>query len=347
MRDVPKAPAGSGLFAAPNGNLYDRLHSSTLDGSLTRNRLNQHDASRSSDVIVKAQVMRQRVWPLRKLKDVMKQIYGDVQSTQVEAQTLSERLWQDRHLGYAETVPFTGPYVLVRDMSEQYKPIMQKQWKTSSDHRNGDWPQWRITRPGRCPFVRDSQAEHLPAQEVTEVKPEREGQYPKAAHLNASGMHQMTSAIQSTIHSASNNKENGNSALLASMHKKAISAKKSGQSLARPPLQTVRTTNAPTAASAVTFGRGHGQTGFAAPQQSQQSQQQQQQKQLDPTDSKKIKVVETRDGYCENCRVKFADFQQHLRTSQHQQYAANPDNFRELDQLLQSLQRIPREELFV
>ena len=289
--------------------------------------------------------MKQRVWSLRKLKDIMRQLYGVSEPTQVEAQTLSQKLWQDRHLGYAETAPFTGPYILVRDMSEQYKPIMQKQWPAVKRLQDGEWPQWRITRPGRCPFVRDLAAERAPQQSVTAVHPERDGQYQQVVanggHVNASGMHQMTSAIQSTIHSASNNKENNNSALLASLHKKAITAKRA---MAKPSPGGSRP--APLAVRAATVPNQHHQH-----QQDQQKQNERtgagNQAKLDPTDSKKIKVVENRDGYCENCRVKFADFQQHLRTSQHQQYANNPENFRELDALLQSLQRMPRQDLCI
>jgi len=39
-------------------------------------------------------------------------------------------------------------------------------------------------------------------------------------------------------------------------------------------------------------------------------------------------------GYCENCRVKFDDIEEHVLTKKHQRFATNPKNFEEIDQLI-------------
>ncbi|KAK2761635.1 hypothetical protein FQN54_001463 [Arachnomyces sp. PD_36] len=44
-------------------------------------------------------------------------------------------------------------------------------------------------------------------------------------------------------------------------------------------------------------------------------------------------------GYCENCRDKFDDFEEHVMTRKHRKFAANRDNWGDLDSLLWALER--------
>ncbi|WEW58134.1 Cdc7p-Dbf4p kinase complex regulatory subunit [Emydomyces testavorans] len=44
-------------------------------------------------------------------------------------------------------------------------------------------------------------------------------------------------------------------------------------------------------------------------------------------------------GYCENCREKFDDFEEHINSRQHRKFALTSSNWEELDELLLSLQR--------
>ncbi|KAK0531567.1 Cdc7p-Dbf4p kinase complex regulatory subunit [Tilletia horrida] len=48
----------------------------------------------------------------------------------------------------------------------------------------------------------------------------------------------------------------------------------------------------------------------------------------------KTKEKEKKPGYCENCRTKFEDIEEHVLTKKHQRFAANPDNFTEIDQII-------------
>ncbi|EOA91646.1 uncharacterized protein SETTUDRAFT_18322 [Exserohilum turcica Et28A] len=48
---------------------------------------------------------------------------------------------------------------------------------------------------------------------------------------------------------------------------------------------------------------------------------------------------ELKPGYCENCREKFNDFDEHVVSRKHRKFAANSDNWVELDQLLAQLDR--------
>lgn len=218
---------------------------------------------------------------------------------QSNLRTLSNTLRTEKYVGAGEEniVQFRGPYILVRDMNEQYRPIMCREWPNVSNPKDGEWPQWRTTRPGRCPFIRDKHAEQHKDIHVTKVRPERPLLRAPFQHANASGIQQITSAIQSNIgRSGWSGKENIGSGV-ANLHKKAVTAKRT----------TKMNTN------------------------------------VDPTDAKKVKV-DVKAGYCENCREKFEDFEAHLRTRSHRNYAKTEANFYELDALLADLMRPPRVE---
>lgn len=181
-------------------------------------------------------------------------------------------------------------------MSEYYKPIMCREWPKVNNAKDGEWPQWRNTRPGRCPFTRDKYAEDNKHRVlVTQMKPERPRTLNQFQYANASGIQQITSAIQSNIgRSGWSGKENLGSGVL-NLQKKAVTAKRSTRLNAN----------------------------------------------VDPTDTKKV-VVDIKAGYCENCKEKFEDFDAHLRTRQHRNYAKDEKNFHELDELLEELVRAPR-----
>ncbi|KZO98993.1 hypothetical protein CALVIDRAFT_561410 [Calocera viscosa TUFC12733] len=44
-------------------------------------------------------------------------------------------------------------------------------------------------------------------------------------------------------------------------------------------------------------------------------------------------------GYCENCRIKFADFSQHVKSKKHRTFATTQENFLQLDEVLERLRR--------
>ncbi|EUC58734.1 zf-DBF domain protein, partial [Rhizoctonia solani AG-3 Rhs1AP] len=50
-------------------------------------------------------------------------------------------------------------------------------------------------------------------------------------------------------------------------------------------------------------------------------------------------------GYCENCRSRFEDFDQHVNGTKHRKFATKDSNFRVLDQLLDRIQRRPIEQI--
>jgi regulatory subunit for Cdc7p protein kinase len=48
---------------------------------------------------------------------------------------------------------FKGPYILVWDPMHNQKPTMYKEYAKPPTAQEGDWPQFRLTSIGRCPFI--------------------------------------------------------------------------------------------------------------------------------------------------------------------------------------------------
>ncbi|KAL6238807.1 hypothetical protein BDW75DRAFT_188383 [Aspergillus navahoensis] len=59
---------------------------------------------------------------------------------------------------------------------------------------------------------------------------------------------------------------------------------------------------------------------------------------------KKERRRDPKPGYCENCRDKFDDFDEHIMTRKHRKFAANSANWAELDSLLFQLERPLKDE---
>lgn len=55
-----------------------------------------------------------------------------------------------------------------------------------------------------------------------------------------------------------------------------------------------------------------------------------------------VAVKEMRPGYCENCKDRFDDFDEHTKSRKHKKFALNDGNFTDLDALLKVLGRRPR-----
>ncbi|EAW06626.1 protein serine/threonine kinase activating protein nimO [Aspergillus clavatus NRRL 1] len=62
------------------------------------------------------------------------------------------------------------------------------------------------------------------------------------------------------------------------------------------------------------------------------------------TQKKKERRRDPKPGYCENCRDKFDDFEEHIMTRKHRKFATNPANWVDLDELLDELERPLKEQ---
>ncbi|KAK9366835.1 Dfp1/Him1, central region-domain-containing protein [Lipomyces kononenkoae] len=314
---------------------------------------------------------------------------------------------------------FKGPYVYVRDASQIYRPIMVREYARVSEPELGEWPQFRATGPGKCPFVLDIQYHQSRADR--EMKPRQAGSKLKrsaAVEADAStskGAFKSRKLLEDEIESHSqmanflevhkDPQETGDEHVADDMRREATvfneprSRKKSA-------LTPVRMTSARANSGGKTAtdlkarkqslsatGRsyhvrmsaalGHElvatginmsnatsnirsmtQSGGAANGLARQVSQVQS-KEVDNLKRKvferkrrplpvpqvavkkeAVAVREVRPGYCENCKDKYDDYQEHIKSRKHRKFAANDENFADIDDLLAQLIQ-PKRELEV
>jgi len=289
-----------------------RLQSST--NSNLREIYTKGNKVDESDLLVKALRMGKKVWSLDKLvnKILANLIESKLKPSPAET-NLSNLLREEKVYGTRERDPnvpridfiyFKGPYILVRDLNELHRPIMVREYNRPANGRNvdGEWPQFRATSVGRCPFVKESKSRPI----IPKPEPSKRNVFPKDSietlavpnkgDVNASGIvqSQTTSAILSQPF-----KSAGASQILVATSKQVNDLKRkmfAGKVEKKKPQPRKR------------------------------------------EESRKVKI-ESKPGYCENCREHYDCLDDHAQSKTHRQFATNNDNFIELDELLAKLER--------
>ena len=141
-------------------------------------KLPQNDADGyRQDVLVKAKEFDLHIWSLNKAISILDALLrrdevgvADTKGVtaaavqQPHGDNLAKALREERVYGTKERdvnakqeqfVPFRGAFVLARDLNNVYQPIISREFKRVDEARNGEWPQFRATSNGRCPFVVD------------------------------------------------------------------------------------------------------------------------------------------------------------------------------------------------
>ncbi|OTA33288.1 hypothetical protein BTJ68_06133 [Hortaea werneckii EXF-2000] len=82
----------------------------------------------------------------------------------------------DRDMSVAgqDMATFRGCYLYVHDMDEKTKPVMVRDYPKPGARETGKWPQFRLSGPGRCPFVEDPSYQKRQAQEASAAKAQEE-----------------------------------------------------------------------------------------------------------------------------------------------------------------------------
>ena len=135
--------------------------------------LRRHRAA-NADILSKALEMGMKIWPIEKLEKILHilldgdDVHNTRNSTTMATTTKApppdlSKLIQNEQingpsdretvLAASEIVPFKGPFLMIRDMSERVKPIMYREWPTVADREDGEWPQFRSVSAGKCPFL--------------------------------------------------------------------------------------------------------------------------------------------------------------------------------------------------
>lgn len=165
---------------------------SLLDASLQRRVQTQSghvsldtDTRRSAhaaDILTKARGLNIKIWALEKLQRVLSTMLqadtgeqGATQDSRTHATStrtatkpakadLEQLLRNEKINGPADRdmtvanqdmVALRGCYIYVHDMDERTKPVMVRDYTKPQQKEQGKWPQFRLTGPGRCPFVED------------------------------------------------------------------------------------------------------------------------------------------------------------------------------------------------
>lgn len=156
-----------------------------------KSALRQPAAARSTDMLVRAYEMKKKVWHVTKLQNIFQVMLGpDLPGTngndprgavKADKTSLAQLLNKERVNGPSDRDPavstkelvyFKGPYIYIHDIEEKQKPIMVREYAKVANKLEGDWPQFRVAKEGRCPFVEEDAYE----------RQRREEKAAKAAH---------------------------------------------------------------------------------------------------------------------------------------------------------------------
>lgn len=171
-----------------------RKGASLLDAHLQRRTQNQgsitsHEVDprkmqgHAADILSRARQLGIKIWAMEKLQRMLTTILDadvgdhatahDTRSHVSASRTttkvakdadLEQLLRNEKITGPADrdmTAPaqdlstFRGCYVYIHDMDEKSKPVMVRDYPKPSVKEDGKWPQFRLTGPGRCPFIED------------------------------------------------------------------------------------------------------------------------------------------------------------------------------------------------
>ncbi|KAF8420209.1 Dfp1/Him1, central region-domain-containing protein [Tirmania nivea] len=132
-----------------------------------------------SQILLKARELGIKIWALEKLQRMLNAMADgepqqqvqhrgdhDVGNKAVTAQDdhLSRLLRNERIHGPSDRDPdalskdmvyFTGPFIMVKDLKATHKPIMIREYEKVAKREDGQWPQFRSTASGKCPFIDD------------------------------------------------------------------------------------------------------------------------------------------------------------------------------------------------
>ncbi|KAF2203588.1 hypothetical protein GQ43DRAFT_438708, partial [Delitschia confertaspora ATCC 74209] len=314
-----------------------------------------------------------------------------------------------------EMVQLRGFYIYIHDMDEVTRPVMVREYPKTAVKEEGKWPQFRVTGPGKCPFIEDNshgrrvqQEEKARAEKaaaaprtraataqanrtvdrpalgennnlakcattVQDVQqenvkpldpPKTNGAKPAAidsmppmfgsaqASIRAmprfaggepvaSGIQpsNVTSAIQSNMISstaAAPGARAGNSRTVDALKRKVLERNNSGHSVMNDMRAALNQEAGPPSRAAKRKAQetlGMIQENMSAEEQDRRS------RKTVIVRRRKAAEKELKPGYCENCREKFNDFDEHTFSRKHRKFATTRENWRELDELLATLVR--------
>ena len=102
---------------------------------------------------------------------------------------------RDATVAPVELVPFKGPHIYIRDIDEKTKPIMVREYPKVSSRDEGEWPQFRCTSQGKCPFIE----EPISRRELEQLQRERAEEREILVNAKAQRAMPITRAVSASV----------------------------------------------------------------------------------------------------------------------------------------------------
>ncbi|EEB08537.1 Hsk1-Dfp1 kinase complex regulatory subunit Dfp1 [Schizosaccharomyces japonicus yFS275] len=327
----------------------------TRDLCISMSRLSKHD------VLVKARQLNMKVWAMEKLNRVLRTLLeGEQPVVEAPPRDLSYLLYVEKVQGTNERdlsaprqdfVHFKGPFLLVHDADNLYKPILLREWPKPLPGKDVPWPTFRATSIGRCPFIPETRRRlttKLAAYtKYNQVKEPQAGNLTRSASLGTTTPAITTPRDEKTIAYGVANLRTPETPSVYQVLGRKIDDGLAASGISQSNLTSV----ALSAHSAVRYGsnpnmplsasKGRDMIGLKKriiQQKSNSVVDKKYQTVLQTAEQRRVRV-DSKPGYCENCREKFESFELHIRGKRHRQFAENQENFKELDELFILLQR--------
>lgn len=329
----------------------------------------------ANDILVKARSFGIKVWNHDKFRTVVNGLLGDPGSTDAgKQQNLSQMLEKEKLLGTLERDPATARndfyyfsrnaiFLLIDDATSEHRPIMMQEWpKPVGDESEVPWPVLHGELEGRCPFTKFD----LESASRKKPKPNRHETLRRSVSLN----HVRTAHPQrvASLSPAPFNDSRGGYSVVRGASPYPLA---SGNSV------SVASNIASTTSTAVGSAAGLGLLSPFGPLSRQVKQATDlglgrpsalpsnfasRRRTIDKTDQTHgaltVRMLpdmtrrsistpsnaqnarrEKRPGFCENCRVKYEDFGDHIHSRRHRKFAKDESNFADIDELLRRVAR--------
>ncbi|KDN48517.1 hypothetical protein K437DRAFT_255491 [Tilletiaria anomala UBC 951] len=330
-----------------------------------RNPFDENARQQSNDVLTKAARLNIRIWVKQKFLTILDTLEDKVQLYQPPEvrHDLSHMLHQEKLHGTLERDLLAQRqdhyyfskgcyYLLVEDATGEHRPIAIEEHKKTGPHHDPSWPVLYNDGEGRCPFTRceafrrrqqgPSQNAHQTLRRSVSLSQLRKPLFPPPADLNplttemqrdyplASGNSvAITSNWGSTTSALNEHAGAGGQAAMdprvAQLSRRTMTMTPSGHKLGamypKERLGPVRQLLAMRAAN-------KGANPLAGMRRS-----------VSTNDAVQREREDKKPGYCENCRVKYDDFDEHIASRKHRKFAVNELHFVEIDSLISRVER--------
>ncbi|KAI5475140.1 regulatory subunit for Cdc7p protein kinase [Pseudohyphozyma bogoriensis] len=349
--------------------------------AMTGERLRQHDENNpffdSQDILSKAADMGLKVWRLDKIQNILDRLASISPSKNSSASrrklSLPTLLREEQHFGTRERDPFVlradthyfrekNYYILVEDTTGLHRPIVTKEYERPPKGHDPPWPVLWGGVEGRTGFyhyegppIKYERRAPPPPQQTRATKPQGPGYGVAARAVNAAAPNLRRAASMNRITKTAGGRNTANgggqvdggrgSYIAASGNSQIITSNIASATSTRSGAPMHANPNGALRAKQIEM-LNRNSVSFDA------------NGQLAPGKLKRSVSVDAglnarappareepkKPGYCENCRIKYDDFKDHVESRKHKKFARNLDNWIELDALLSTITRPILEE---